>query len=244
VKKKSTLKLAKGEKLVKGPGGKMGIWRSLNGNPVFLPDGEDPKKVIAADIMKAKGLTKEAKDQKSDLSLKNYKPANMRRTSRGLRTDMVTTSGEYRGHIVNTGDGKKYLSYDKDGKNIGIHASRMDAAHAVHKNATGNMKKARRARMGKRQSTAEIRKDIMESGVTDPVLRDFLLLEADPMPNSACRTCRHWGGGDTCRAFPDGIPADIAEGRNDHTDPYPGDGGMLYAPKDDEAMDDSIEMDD
>jgi hypothetical protein len=33
-----------------------------------------------------------------------------------------------------------------------------------------------------------------------------------------------------CEAFPDGIPEEIAYGDNPHTEPYPGDHGILYAP--------------
>jgi hypothetical protein len=33
-----------------------------------------------------------------------------------------------------------------------------------------------------------------------------------------------------CVAFPNGIPADIAEGRVDHTKPYDGDGGIRFVP--------------
>jgi hypothetical protein len=35
----------------------------------------------------------------------------------------------------------------------------------------------------------------------------------------------------TCNAFPKGIPLAIWEGRNKHTSPYPGDNGILFAPK-------------
>lgn len=49
-----------------------------------------------------------------------------------------------------------------------------------------------------------------------------------------CLDCKHLdrGEGDrmTCRAFPDGIPADIIESDADHTQPYPGDHGIRYAP--------------
>jgi hypothetical protein len=33
-----------------------------------------------------------------------------------------------------------------------------------------------------------------------------------------------------CSAFPKGIPAEIAEGRNDHSEPFKGDGGIRYSP--------------
>ena len=32
----------------------------------------------------------------------------------------------------------------------------------------------------------------------------------------------------TCKAFPKGIPREIWLGKNDHTKPYRGDGGILY----------------
>ena len=31
-----------------------------------------------------------------------------------------------------------------------------------------------------------------------------------------------------CQAFPNGIPAEIAYGHNDHTEPYPEDGGIRF----------------
>ena len=34
-----------------------------------------------------------------------------------------------------------------------------------------------------------------------------------------------------CEAFPNGIPADIWMGRNDHSKPYPGDHGLLFKPR-------------
>jgi len=33
-----------------------------------------------------------------------------------------------------------------------------------------------------------------------------------------------------CRAFPDGIPEVILDGIQSHTEPYPGDGGILFEP--------------
>jgi len=34
----------------------------------------------------------------------------------------------------------------------------------------------------------------------------------------------------TCKAFPGGIPEEIWLGTNDHRLPFPGDGGMTFAP--------------
>jgi len=50
-----------------------------------------------------------------------------------------------------------------------------------------------------------------------------------------CEKCKHFDTdlkfGLTCRAFPDGIPDDILLGVHDHTEPYPGDKGILFKPK-------------
>lgn len=60
-----------------------------------------------------------------------------------------------------------------------------------------------------------------------------------------CVACRHFRGiGDdnpradvtdtgvpVCRAFPRGIPVEITRGDHDHTEPFPGDGGVRYAPR-------------
>ena len=50
-----------------------------------------------------------------------------------------------------------------------------------------------------------------------------------------CLSCRHFWGIDKCYAFPDGIPADIALGDFDHTEPYPDadnpqDNGIRFEP--------------
>jgi len=34
-----------------------------------------------------------------------------------------------------------------------------------------------------------------------------------------------------CEAFPRGIPDEIKSGENDHTQPFPGDNGILFEPK-------------
>lgn len=55
-------------------------------------------------------------------------------------------------------------------------------------------------------------------------------------PRCFTRRCVHFRGAEgdepkqvvTCDAFPDGIPEEIAYGDNDHTEPYPGDGGIQY----------------
>ena len=46
---------------------------------------------------------------------------------------------------------------------------------------------------------------------------------------AACVTCKHKHAGKaTCKAFPDGIPADVLDGRNHHTEPIEGDGGIVW----------------
>jgi len=50
------------------------------------------------------------------------------------------------------------------------------------------------------------------------------------MRNLTCYECKHHIAVGVCMAFPDGIPLDIAEGRNDHTKPYEGDNGIQFDP--------------
>ena len=76
-------------------------------------------------------------------------------------------------------------------------------------------------------------------------------LSSDPaIPNCYYRGCIHLGGvkGEPesnseyfcpeanerfcCKAFPDGIPHDIASGDNLHLEPYPGDHGITFQGKD------------
>ena len=58
-------------------------------------------------------------------------------------------------------------------------------------------------------------------------------------PNCWKRKCKHYKGVrqpdgtekyevSYCAAFPLGIPADIINGKNDHTKPYPGDNGIQF----------------
>lgn len=52
-------------------------------------------------------------------------------------------------------------------------------------------------------------------------------------PPSQCQTCRHRrfdADGITCDAFTIQIPIPILAGQFDHTEPYPGDGGVRYEP--------------
>ncbi|MBN2734736.1 MAG: hypothetical protein JXQ82_07770 [Methanomicrobiaceae archaeon] len=61
-------------------------------------------------------------------------------------------------------------------------------------------------------------------------------------PYSRCGVCKHfkgwkektgWANGiEVCDAFPDGIPDDIWEGKNNHDESYPGDNGITFESKD------------
>lgn len=48
---------------------------------------------------------------------------------------------------------------------------------------------------------------------------------------SLCKLCKHRDGW-ACAAYPQGIPVEIREMRVDHRQPYPGDNGIVFEPKD------------
>ena len=59
-----------------------------------------------------------------------------------------------------------------------------------------------------------------------------------PYYSTVCMFCKHYKMGTrppSCSAFSDGIPIDIWNGKNKHTKPYPGDGGILFDPEDENA---------
>lgn len=48
---------------------------------------------------------------------------------------------------------------------------------------------------------------------------------------SLCRKCRHFlvaEPGNTCRAYPDGVPDIFMDGRQEHRQPYEGDNGIQF----------------
>ncbi len=52
-----------------------------------------------------------------------------------------------------------------------------------------------------------------------------------------CPRCVHWRNDATCAAFRLGIPLAIPQNQHDHREPYPGDHGIQFEPRDDESED-------
>ena len=50
-------------------------------------------------------------------------------------------------------------------------------------------------------------------------------------PIPICWKCKHYRDDVTCAAFPQGIPAEILDSEADHREPYPGDQGMRFEPR-------------
>ena len=46
-----------------------------------------------------------------------------------------------------------------------------------------------------------------------------------------CGNCKHLQKDGTCTAFPKGIPYKILEAQHDHREPYEGDGGVRFEPR-------------
>jgi hypothetical protein len=51
-----------------------------------------------------------------------------------------------------------------------------------------------------------------------------------------CFFCTHYKEDATCKAFPNGIPKEIMRSEKDHTEPYPGDNGIQFEEKVEEAL--------
>lgn len=48
------------------------------------------------------------------------------------------------------------------------------------------------------------------------------------MMSNQCISCERYRLAQKCDAFPAGIPEPITLGQHDHTEPYEGDGGLLF----------------
>jgi len=71
-----------------------------------------------------------------------------------------------------------------------------------------------------------VRAEGREFAVKTPASQDG---PAPPTQCDRCALCLQ--GKAVCVAFPWGIPAEIREGRIDHTQPHPGDGGFHFVPR-------------
>lgn len=58
-----------------------------------------------------------------------------------------------------------------------------------------------------------------------------------------CLDCKHYTGLSTCDAFPDKIPQEIFDGTFDHTNEYPGDGGIRFENIERSSVSKMIEVD-
>jgi len=60
---------------------------------------------------------------------------------------------------------------------------------------------------------------------------DGLMIGEIPVDfSNQCSICVHYTSNLSCRAFPKQIPAQIREGKVDHSKPYPGDNGIRFFP--------------
>jgi len=69
-----------------------------------------------------------------------------------------------------------------------------------------------------------------------PALLELQMEFIDAMGGTAqCICCSHYRRLLTCDAFPDGIPEVIHDDRFDHRNPYPGDHGIRFRAKEEDA---------
>lgn len=72
----------------------------------------------------------------------------------------------------------------------------------------------------------------MADQLTEQFARQQMGLLAHALGAEQCRQCARYEGDGFCAAFPypQGIPAAILAGEHDHTQAYPGDGGLRFVP--------------